>query len=250
MRTSLAFTRIFTLFAIFVILIACNIPLIPNPGLTDSTTPITPAFTFTIQPIDEPEKGVTETPTITATNTPVIETETFTPTYTIIPPSVTNTQVSLPCNQAQFVGDVNYADGTQVTKNTDFIKTWRLKNSGSCSWTSEYNIIFETGDRMGAPDETNLTNGSIPPGALVDISVQLKAPSSPGTYQGYFRLKSADNVVFGINGAANDAFWVQISVPGSILILPNLIPGFKISTSTPTPIFKKPFIVVTLHNFP
>jgi len=104
---------------------------------------------------------------------------------------------------------------------------------------------------MGAPDETVLTGGSIPPGAIADVSVQLKAPPSVGTYQGYFRLKSPDNVVFGINGAANDAFWVQIKTSLLKFMIPDHIQNFKLPTHTPTLVkFIIPKIVITLHKFP
>jgi len=35
----------------------------------------------------------------------------------------------------------------------------------------------------------------------------------PGTYQGDFRLRSPDNVVFGIGATGQDTFWVKIVVP-------------------------------------
>ncbi len=252
MRKTLATPHYLLLIIILVVSLACNMPLIANTGdgtptstkATDPTQTVSQAtFTSTV-PADTPTNTVTVIP----------PTVTTTATSTNIPPTSTQTQAPTPCNSAQFVSDVNYADGTEVTINTNFTKTWRLMNTGSCPWTSGYKVIFDSGDRMGAPDETVLTGGSIPPGATADISVQLKAPSTTGTYQGYFRLKSPDNVVFGINGAANDAFWVQIKSIGYKLSVP-IIPGLKlIPSKTPTPIVFKlkpkiPNLIVTL-KFP
>jgi hypothetical protein len=89
---------------------------------------------------------------------------------------------------------------------------------------------------MGAPSETTLTGGTVPPGATVDISVQMKAPTSEGTYRGYFRLKSSDNLIFGINSSGNDAFWVEIKATYVKLFLP-AVPLFKIPSKTPTPVY-------------
>jgi hypothetical protein len=135
---------------------------------------------------------------------------------------------------------VNYADDSNVFLNTNFAKTWRIKNIGSCTWTSGYKIIFVSGDKMGAPDETSLTGGSVPPDATVDISVPLKAPNTEGTYRGNFLLRSPENVVFGI-GSGLEVFWVQIKAVSIHLVAP-VIP-FKIISPTPT-------LVNKLHLIP
>ncbi len=246
MRRILA-TPSFWLFALLMLIsLACNLPLIANTGTS-------PTETFTLQP-SETVTGLStntpEQPTITSssTTTPIPPTETSTSTSTIVPPTVTATEPIIPCNRAEFVSDVNYPDGSTVIVNANFTKTWRLKNTGSCSWTSGYRIIFESGDKMGALDETVLTSGSIPPGATADISVPLKAPSTEGNYRGYFRLRSPDSVVFGINGDANDAFWVDINSTQFKLHYPEL-PIFKLPTPTPTLKFIIPHFSITLLPF-
>ncbi len=118
-----------------------------------------------------------------------------------------------PRNAARFVTDVNYPDGTTVTANTAFTKTWRLQNAGSCTWTSGYKLVFDHGDSMNAPAETTLTTGTVPPGGTVDVSVELRAPATPGTYKGYFKLRSPEGLVFGLGANAQQAFWVEIVVP-------------------------------------
>jgi hypothetical protein len=146
------------------------------------------------------------------------------------------------------VSDVNYPDGTEVTVSTNFTKTWRITNTGSCTWTSGYKIIYVSGDQMSAPLETMLTSGTVPPGATVDISVSLKAPASEGTYRGYFRLKSSDNIVFGIGSSGNDAFWVEIKATFLHLFLP-VVPLHTFPSKTPTSAFMHliPHLMVTFH---
>lgn len=132
----------------------------------------------------------------------------------------TNTPISIPCNKASFVTDVNYPDGTKLDADANFTKTWRLKNDGSCTWTSGYSIIFDHGDRMSAPDWAQLTSGTVAPGTSVDVSINLKAPSSNGTYKGHFRLKAADNSIFGINADGQTAFYVEVIVKGQADVVP------------------------------
>ena len=139
---------------------------------------------------------------------PATVTDTMVPTST---PTTTQTATStpLPCNKATFQGDITIPDGTEITAGTSFIKTWRIKNEGSCTWNSSYQVIFADGEKMQAPDSVQLTPGSVAPGGTVDISIQLKAPASPGDYTGYFRLKAGDGTIFGV-GPSNASLSVVI----------------------------------------
>jgi len=105
------------------------------------------------------------------------------------------------------VADVTIPDNTQITVNNNFTKTWKLKNVGTCTWTSGYEIIFDSGDQMGGPASQSLTAGTVAPGQTVDVSVNLTAPNNPGTYKGNWKLREPGGVVFALS---NGAFWVQI----------------------------------------
>ncbi len=134
-------------------------------------------------------------------------------TPTLIPPSPTSlpTATPLPCDQAAYVKDVTYPDNSEVAAGETFVKTWRLQNAGTCTWTTAYAVVFAGGDRMGAPAAQPLP-GSVAPGETVDISLSLTAPEDGGTYRGEFKLRNASNVIFGV-GPQNGSFWVQIKVP-------------------------------------
>jgi hypothetical protein len=100
--------------------------------------------------------------------------------------------------------------------------------------------MFDNGDRMDAPATIPVTTGSVQPGATVDISVNLKAPLNPGTYLGNYRLRSPDNVVFGIGPTGNDPFWVKIVVPQPTAT------ATATATVTPTPtVSPKADLVIT-----
>lgn len=118
------------------------------------------------------------------------------------------------CYQAQFVSDVTVPDGTQYDANTAFKKTWKLKNIGTCAWTTSDTMIFDSGTQMGAPASVALPS-AVAVGATVDVSVDMKAPNSAGHYIGYWKFKSSSGTVFGIGVNANKAWWVDINVAGS-----------------------------------
>ena len=178
-----------------------------------STATFTPTVTLTAMP--SPTATITATPSSTATST-LASTLSATPTRTITPTRTLTQTISLaptPCNWAQFIADITYPDDSEMGISDHFTKTWRLKNIGSCAWTSGYALVFDHGDQMGAPAEQQLTTGTVAPGATIDISVDLVTPASPGTYQGFFKLRSSDDTIFGIGSGADGAFWVRVLVP-------------------------------------
>jgi hypothetical protein len=140
--------------------------------------------------------AATNTQALLATDTPV--------------PTASATQV--PCDRITWGKDVTIPDETEMVPGETFTKTWRLKNSGSCTWTSGYALVFQSGNSMGAPGSVQITTGTVAPGQDIDVSVVLEAPESSGTYQGYFKLRNTDGVVFGI-GSESKPFWVKIVVP-------------------------------------
>jgi hypothetical protein len=76
-----------------------------------------------------------------------------------VPP--TSTPVPIPCNWAKFVGDVTVKDGTEFTPNVEFVKTWELKNIGSCSWKSDTLLVFAGGEQMDGASPRRSTRLSI-----------------------------------------------------------------------------------------
>jgi hypothetical protein len=180
-------------------------------------------------PTTEPASPPTDI--VPATLPPTQEPATPTPTQTLTP---SPTATSVPCDRAAFVTDVTVEDGADFGPGDNFTKTWRLQNNGSCTWTSSYDLVFQSGDAMNAPAAVQLTSGTVGPGQTVDVSVNLKAPNSPGTYKGYFRLRNGSGVIFGIGPTANVSFWVEIEVLSS-LGLPDLVVNqITLDPSTPT----------------
>ncbi|MBI2334093.1 MAG: peptidoglycan-binding protein [Chloroflexi bacterium] len=119
------------------------------------------------------------------------------------------TQTGTPCNLASFVGDVTVPDNTNFIVEKPFTKTWRLKNAGTCTWTSAYQLVFDSGERMSGPESKQLTTSTVAPGETIDISVDLIVPGLAGTYKSNWKIKDDKGEVFGL---ASGPFWVQIKV--------------------------------------
>ena len=201
-------------------LLACNVSTAAAPDAVQATVN---AALSQIPPTIPPVTAAPPTDTPVPASATTTETPTVTPTATVTATPVTPSATPKPCNAAAFVKDVTYPDNAEVIVGSNFTKTWRLQNVGSCSWTSGYRLIFDHGDRMSAPDSVMVTSGEIPPGAKVDVSVDLKGPAEVGTYQGYYRLRSSDGVVFGIGPAADTAFWVKIKTKFLLLHIEPII---------------------------
>jgi hypothetical protein len=131
-----------------------------------------------------------------------------TPVQTAAPDS------NLTCYRAQFVADVTISDNTAVQPGQTFIKTWRLVNNGACPWPPDTQLVYVDGAAMqGLSTPLGQT---IEPGQSVDISVQLTAPTDPGTYRGLWMLANASGR-FGLGDTGGDPFWVQVQVQAPAL---------------------------------
>jgi hypothetical protein len=114
-------------------------------------------------------------------------------------------------NRVDFVADVTIPDDTTIAASTRFEKTWRLRNAGTCTWNTSYNLVFSSGDQMGVSSPARLT-ASVPPGEEAELSITFTAPNTPGTYRSEWLLADSQGDEFGTGRNANLPFWVQIRV--------------------------------------
>jgi uncharacterized protein affecting Mg2+/Co2+ transport len=94
-----------------------------------------------------------------------------------------------------YVADITIPDDMIIVPNTNFVKTWRVKNNGSRPWGPGFSFDFVEGTAM-----TSVTKHPLPladPGAEVDISISLTAPSKKGTYFGDWRMRDDRGQLFG-----------------------------------------------------
>lgn len=113
-------------------------------------------------------------------------------------------------NRADFIADVNIPDGTKFQPGEPFKKTWRITNTGTATWTTDYSLAFVEGDQLDAA--TTPLPQAVAPGEVVDVSVDMVAPLTPGEYTSYWKLRDANGHTFGLGSDAADPVWVKIDV--------------------------------------
>jgi hypothetical protein len=156
--------------------------------------------------------------TTTPTSTPTLIPPTATPT--LVPPTDmpvinhtsgiwqnSNAPVQVDyslCDNSAYIDDVTIPDGTVLSPGETFIKKWTLQNTGFCMWKAGYKLTFFEGNSMsGLETEISKTVAS---GTQANISIELTAPTSEGTYTGYWILSDDYGNSFGM------PFYVQITV--------------------------------------
>jgi len=149
---------------------------------------------------DAPEPTATRVPTRASTNTP--RARTSTPQIRVVSSNTANCT-----NSAAFVSET-VPDGSTISAGATFTKTWRVKNTGTCSWNMSYGIQYDEGMQLGGDNFFPIPN-VVKPGDQVDFTISLKAPISSGTYLCYYKLISDYGEGFG------DRLYFKISVPGT-----------------------------------
>jgi hypothetical protein len=74
------------------------------------------------------------------------------------------------------------ADDTLFTPGQTFTMTWRLKNTGTSTWTAGYLLRYYSGNTFGALKEIAIGQVVLP-GGEIDIAIAMKAPANPGSYR-------------------------------------------------------------------
>jgi hypothetical protein len=164
---------------------------------------------------------------------PTISEMDATPTITLTPedfPQTLTAQVGC-TNGAVFMEHVTIPPNTTLSTGSNFTKTWRLLNDGSCDWIG-YELVHISGSLLSAssPQALALVNA----GYTVDISVEMAAPTSPGTYSAAWRLRDPEGNLFG------PELTLTIIVPAPETDTPTPTSTFTLTatptrTSTPTP---------------
>jgi len=116
--------------------LACNMPGFSQPTETGANALYTAAAqTVAVQMTQVYNPLVTAIP---STTMPGLMPSPTTSATSTLPPGVTPsaTATPRPCNLVKFIKDVTFPDNTEVPPNTEFTKVWRVKNEGTCTWTT------------------------------------------------------------------------------------------------------------------
>lgn len=170
----------------------------------------------------------TEAPTATPTLAVPTLNQTVVPTISL----ATSTLIPLPttagsseCNKVFFI-DETVKDGTVFKPEAKFVKTWKIRNDGNCTWTSAYSAIAFANDPASpviTGDGSYSLPASVVPGGILTISVNMIAPKEEGTYTQTWKMQDADGKPFGIGGPAGAGWWVSIKVSKTGAVTPSSV---------------------------
>ncbi len=181
------------------ILAACApaTPIVPTPDVlavrTSAAYTVVAEFTLTAAAFTPTPLPPTETPT------PEPPTETPTIAYATDPTQIALGTPGQLCDDYTWDDatiDVTILDGTQMTPGQDFVKTWKIKNTGICAWGEGYGLIYAgyTDQMSGTPVPLGTV---IQVGQEVDVSVNFKAPTAVGEYTSAWQMANAKGIPFG-----------------------------------------------------
>jgi predicted small lipoprotein YifL len=151
----------------------------------------------------------------TATATPVTPTVASQPTFVVL---ATNTVAAVnSCNNSLWIQDVTVPDGTTLPAGQEFTKTWLVKNTGTCAWTTSFKIAF-AGIGLSMGSQPTPLPKSVAPGEQIEISIKLVAPTTAGDVpESYWKLQDDKGAFFGT--------WLTVKIK---------VAGAPAKTATPT----------------
>ena len=163
----------------------------PAPTETQATPP-----TFALPTLSNAPTVAGALPTLSFNTTPVAG---FTQLASPAPAGGATAALGDACNNSVFEGDVTIPDGTILKPGEDFIKTWAIRNTGTCTWDEGYTLVFIAGDEAIDPYDFKfkLSKDFVAGGEGINISIKLTAPLKPGKYTGTWRMRNDQGYYFG-----------------------------------------------------
>jgi hypothetical protein len=146
-----------------------------------------------------PTSGTGALPTVSFNSTATTPLAGFTPLSSPVAPAAT-TSLGDACNNSSFEADVTIPDFSEVEPGQNFVKTWRIKNTGTCTWDEGYSLVYIGGSNPDLdPDnlEFQSSDDFVVGGESADLSIQLTSPCQPGDYEGHWRMRNDQGSYFG-----------------------------------------------------
>lgn len=98
-------------------------------------------------------------------------------------------------NDAEFVEDVSIPDYTVVERGDISVKIWRVRNSGTCTWTPAYQVLYAQGNPVEW--QPMAITAIVPPGEEAEVGITVQSPAIPGFYQAWWQLGDEQSQPFG-----------------------------------------------------
>ena len=193
-------TNLLLLLFLSVIISGCNFPTAKEESADEQkdiavATLVAQTLTALENQIQPTPTPIEEVPTLTAMPTLEVPVQ---PQMTVAPVSSYSQKG---CLIASSISET-IPDDTIFDPGDSFTKTWTLINSGTCDWTTDFQLVYLSGDQMGGISPT-LLSSNVPAGNIIDLTLPLTSPSEAGTYRSDWALQAEDGTMVAY-------LWVQI----------------------------------------
>lgn len=145
----------------------------------------TPSPTFTVTPT----LGITQTATISATSGTIM------PTLTQYIPSAGGTPASSTGDNLGWVADVSIPDCKILPPGTEEVKTWKVKNTGTTTWTAAYYALWTDIKNYDIYKYTDVVTQvskklgeEIKPGTEYELDMKFLTPVDNGVYKIFYTM--------------------------------------------------------------
>ncbi len=188
--------------------VSTSTPVPPSP-LSPLNTAVYPTINF------QTPTTIYYYPTL-GTLTPII-------TGTVFTPTIDPLSLASGCNNMAFVRDDTIPSGTVLSPKQDFVKTWKVANTGTCKWEYQYQIVLVSGNAFNA--KNGKLNRVVDVGNWAQISLGMGAPKNSGDYTSYWRLADQNGSQFGATLVVSFTVSYPTNTP---------VPSTKTPTKAPT----------------
>lgn len=107
----------------------------------------------------------------------------------VVNPALYFSDVTIPAiDELSYEADVTVADGSNLEAGKAFVKTWRVRNSGTSTWAN-YTLEHFNDERMSGPESVPLP--PLKPNEVGLISLPLVAPGSPGRHRSTWKARNS-----------------------------------------------------------
>jgi hypothetical protein len=105
----------------------------------------------------------------------------------------------------RFIEDITIPDGTAVNPGGSLDKRWRVENSGTCNWDTNFSLRLINGDPLGAASPLPLYPAVA--GSAAALRIMFTAPLESGVYRSAWQAHDPAGNPFG------DPVFIEIVVP-------------------------------------
>ncbi|MBI9047297.1 MAG: hypothetical protein JEZ06_22610 [Anaerolineaceae bacterium] len=137
-------------------------------------------------------------------------------------------------HQLGLVGPPDIALGAEFEPEEHFTVNWEIKNIGSCTWDTNYELVNISGESFEGISPMSLSK-IVQPGETYQLIFQFTAPATEDVFVSSWKMSDGNGTTFGIKNANDAALRIEIEVVDTSNNGPNVnLTPIPLFTATPS----------------